>query len=139
MKNRFRGLGRVFSFTFRRQLAQPGYRRLTILLALLCLLLPALLLRLTAAPAGGAAEDVPLCAAREIVVLDRTEGEPVALGWLNDLRPEGWPSADYTSADASRGGADALTMGTESSKICNYSIMCVRGMEQRQTGHAAGA
>ena len=37
MKNRFRGLGRVFSFTFRRQLAQPGYRRLTILLALLCL------------------------------------------------------------------------------------------------------
>ena len=55
MKNRFRGLGRVFSFTFRRQLAQPGYRRLTILLALLCLLLPALLLRLTASPAVGAA------------------------------------------------------------------------------------
>ena len=113
MKNRFRGLGRVFSFTFRRQLAQPGYRRLTILLALLCLLLPALLLRLTAAPAGGAAEDVPLCAAREIVVLDRTEGEPVALGWLNDLRPEGWPSADYTSADASRDGADVLLVTLE--------------------------
>ena len=53
MKNRFRGLGRVFSFTFRRQLAQPGYRWLTILLALLCLLLPALFQRLTAAPRGG--------------------------------------------------------------------------------------
>ena len=122
MKNRFRGLGRVFSFTFRRQLAQPGYRRLTILLALLCLLLPALLLRLTAAPAGGAAEDVPLCAAREIVVLDRTEGEPVALGWLNDLRPEGWPSADYTSADASRGGADVLLVTLERAESRDFTL-----------------
>lgn len=122
MKNRFRGLGRVFSFTFRRQLAQPGYRRLTILLALLCLLLPALLLRLTAAPAGGAAEDVPLCAAREIVVLDRTEGEPVALGWLNDLRPEGWPSADYTSTDASRGGADVLLVTLERAESGDFTL-----------------
>lgn len=122
MKNRFRGLGRVFSFTFRRQLAQPGYRRLTILLALLCLLLPALLLRLTAAPAGGAAEDVPPCAAREIVVLDRTEGEPVALGWLNDLRPEGWPSADYTSADASRGGADVLLVTLERAESGDFTL-----------------
>ena len=122
MKNRFRGLGRVFSFTFRRQLAQPGYRRLTILLALLCLLLPALLLRLTAAPAGGAAEDVPLCAAREIVVLDRTEGEPVALGWLNDLRPEGWPSADYTSADASHGGADVLLVTLERAESGDFTL-----------------
>ncbi len=121
MKTVFADWAASFPFTFRRHLAQPGYRRLTILLALLCLLLPALLLRLTAAP-GGAAEDVPLCAAREIVVLDRTEGEPVALGWLNDLRPEGWPSADYTSADASRGGADVLLVTLERAESGDFTL-----------------
>lgn len=55
-------------------------------------------------------------------MLDRTEGEPVALGWLNDLRPEGWPSADYTSADASRGGADVLLVTLERAESGDFTL-----------------
>lgn len=119
MKKRFRGLGRVFSFTFRRQIAQPGYRRLTILLALLCIAVPALLLWLTATPVGGAAENVPLCTAREIVVCDRTEGEPITLDWLNEVRPDGWPSADYT---ADIGGAYALQLTLSRAESGDFTL-----------------
>ena len=55
-------------------------------------------------------------------MLDRTEGEPVALGWLNDLRPEGWPSADYTSADASRGGADVLLVTLKRAESGDFTL-----------------
>ena len=41
MKNQLRGFSKVFSFTFKEHVKSKGYKNSTILIALLCLLLPA--------------------------------------------------------------------------------------------------
>lgn len=41
MRQRFRGMGKIFSFTFRHQAGKKGYIRATAIVAILCLLIPA--------------------------------------------------------------------------------------------------
>ena len=44
MKSELRGFTKIFSFTFRHQVGKRGYKNATILIALLCLLIPALIM-----------------------------------------------------------------------------------------------
>ena len=39
-----KGLGNIFSFTFIQHIKQKGYRNVTVIVALLCLLLPAVIM-----------------------------------------------------------------------------------------------
>ena len=95
-----KGLGRVFSFTFRRQITTTGYRSLTAVVAALCLLVPALVLGIMAARAGnepaipeyipGDMWEIPDCSARSILVQDETEDPITDWSFLQALHPESW-------------------------------------------------
>ena len=95
-----KGLGRVFSFTFRQQTRTPGYRSLTAVIAALCLLVPILVLGIMGARADSEPEipeyipedtwELPDCSARSILVQDETENPITDWSFLQALHPESW-------------------------------------------------
>ena len=97
----WKGLGRVFGFTFRQQTRSGGYRRLTAALAALCFLVPAIVLGVMALRAGNepvaAPEyipedrwELPDCHAISILVQDETENPITDWSFLQALHPESW-------------------------------------------------
>lgn len=57
MKNQFKGFSNVFSFTFKQHIKSKGYKNSTILIALLCLILPAAIMTGVESFGSGAGED----------------------------------------------------------------------------------
>ena len=57
MKNQFKGFSNVFSFTFKQHIKRKGYKNSTILIALLCLILPAAIMTGVESFGSGAGED----------------------------------------------------------------------------------
>ena len=109
MKN-FRGFGRVFSFTFLRQVTQSGYKRLTAAVAALCLLVPIAVLGVMAlrADSRSAAPDdevmsnviyVPLCNAKSVRVVDETAQPLSDWNFLQTLRGEEWNMTYHTAPE----------------------------------------
>lgn len=91
----------VFSFTLGRQLAQPGFRRLTAAVALLCFLIPAAVLGLMAADASGSEPEPevpvqqPVCQAESVAVTDETADGLTDWQFLAQLHPTDWPAITY--------------------------------------------
>ena len=91
----------VFSFTLGRQLAQPGFRRLTAAVALLCFLIPAAVLGLMAADASGSEPEPevpvqqPVCQAQTVAVTDETADGLTDWQFLAQLHPTDWPAITY--------------------------------------------
>lgn len=110
MMKQLKGLGRVFSFTFRQQTRTPGYRRLTAVIAALCLLVPILVLGIMAARADSEPEvpeyipedtwELPACNANSILVQDETENPITDWSFLQALHPESWDMG-YTHDEVS--------------------------------------
>ncbi len=109
MKN-FKGFGRVFSFTFLRQVTQGGYRRLTAALAALCLLVPIAVLgamglragSLSASPDDEVMPDVTyvlLCNAKSVRVVDETQQPLSDWNFLQTLRGEEWNMTYHTAPE----------------------------------------
>ena len=108
---RLKGLGHVFAFTFRQQTRSGGYRRLTAILAVLCFLIPALVLGIMAMRAGNeaAAEpeyipedydwEAPVCHAGSVLAHDETDDPITDWSFLQALHPESW-ELTYTDDEA---------------------------------------
>ena len=105
-----KGLGRIFAFTFHQQTCSPGYRRLTAILAALCLLVPAIALGVMAARAGNepTAEpeyipedywELPVCHAGSVLAHDETDDPITDWSFLQALHPENW-DLSYTNDEA---------------------------------------
>lgn len=107
-----KGLGRVFSFTFRQQTRTGGWRGLTVALALLCFLVPAAVLGVMAvradslsagrdpAPAPDDPYEIPVCRAVSILAHDETENPITDWSFLRALHPESW-DVGYTHDEVS--------------------------------------
>ena len=107
-----KGLGRVFSFTFRRQTGSGGWRGLTVTLALLCFVVPAAVLGIMAAradslsagrdpaPAPDYPYEIPVCRAVSILAHDETENPITDWSFLRALHPESW-DIGYTHDEVS--------------------------------------
>ena len=101
MKN-CKGFGRIFSFTFRQQTGQRGYRTLTLVTALLCFVIPALVLTVMAVrennlsagpdpdPMPEETWEIPMCHAISILAHDETENPITDWSFLRALHPESW-------------------------------------------------
>lgn len=77
MKRQLKGIGKVFAFTFERQVKSGGYLAGTILFALLCFLLPACIMAAVEYFGGNsdsAAETVSASPVTKVCVVDETEG-----------------------------------------------------------------
>ena len=103
----WKGLGRIFAFTFRQQTCSGGYRRLTAVLAALCFLVPAIVLGVMAARAGNEPAAVPeyipedlweppVCHADSVLIHDETEAPITDWSFLQALHPESW-AVTYTA------------------------------------------
>ena len=128
MKN-CKGLGRVFSFTFRRQTGQTGYRALTLTVAVLCFVIPALVLTIMAVRENHRAVapepddlpeevwQIPECRAVSILAHDETENPITDWSFLRDLHPESWD------------------MGYTHDEVSNYTI--VLKLQRGESGYEA--
>ena len=94
-KSKFRGMGRVLAFTLSREMKGRGYQGLTIVVALVCLLVPVLLLGVFS---GEESTPEPDFGAEEIVYVDETAGEGLALEKCAQLLPEVFAGLTYRQA-----------------------------------------
>ncbi|NLU24499.1 MAG: ABC transporter permease [Clostridiales bacterium] len=113
MKNNLKGFSQVFSFTFRQQVRQRGYRLSLILITLLCFLLPA---GIMAAVESGR-EETPTVAksfqAETICVVDNTGGNGTDWSILNSTGLPGFTALRYvneSSLEAAKAAADGTTL-----------------------------
>lgn len=108
MNQKWKGLGKVFRFTFAQQMKTKSYRVMTAVLLLLCLLLPAGIMaaaELFGGSEGGSAE-AP--AVQTVYVADRTGEEPVSFDVLNQIGKEGFSDLVYRDCGADVQQAEAL-------------------------------
>lgn len=120
MKREFSGVSKIFSFTLRQHVQGKGYKTITLVLGLLCLVLPALIMILTAGLGGEAeTETMPDYVAgritRVVVVDDGAQQEDYAV--LNSLGDPDFSDVTYEMADSAeaaseqtRGSSDALVL-----------------------------
>ena len=77
MKNELKGLGKIFAFTFERQVKSTGYLVGTIVFALLCFLLPAGIMAAVEYFGGdsdSAVETAAVSPVQTVYVADETDG-----------------------------------------------------------------
>ena len=94
-----KGLGKIFTFTFVQHIKQKGYRNVTLLIALLCLLLPAAIM-----PAMEYFKDDETYVSKidRVYVVDksaRTAGE-TDYGVLNSLDPDRFANVEYVMEES---------------------------------------
>ena len=118
MKHSLNGLGKVFCFTLKQQMKAKGYRSMTIVVLLLCLLLPAGLM--AAAEQIGSDSDRPEISegseefesflANTFYTVDLTDGKPVDFSVLGQLFGDQLPDVEYISCQDAE---EALDLGRQ--------------------------
>lgn len=117
MKREFRGVSKIFSFTLRQHVQGKGYKVSTVVLGLLCLVLPALIMILTAA-FGSGEESLPAYEVgiiSRVVVVDDAENQ-ADYAVLNALQDPNFSDIHYETA-ASVEEAAELTRGSSDTLI----------------------
>ncbi|WP_426348720.1 ABC transporter permease [Alloiococcus sp. CFN-8] len=110
MKNEFKGFSKVFSFTFRQHGKNKGYLTTTIIIGLLCLLLPAIIMVAVDHFGGDEEEAVEYITEKvsEVYVIDKTPGEEVDYSILNTINDKSFSAISYKNyEDIDTAGRDA--------------------------------
>ena len=118
MKREFQGVSKIFSFTLRQHMRGKGYRTTTIVLGLICLVLPALIMILTTV-LGGSDESLPayeMGTISRVIVVDDGEAQ-VDYAALNAAGDPDFSDITYETADSvesaaemTRGSTDTLVL-----------------------------
>lgn len=107
MNRSFKGFVSVFSFTLSRRLKGKGYRVLTIVLGLLCFLLPLIIMPLIETFETSSDADV-VPDIREVYLCDLTGNAP-DLNIVNEFAPEGLNAIDYAAGVSTLEEAEVLS------------------------------
>lgn len=141
MNQRWKGLGKVFRFTFVQQMKTKSYRIMTFVLLLLCLLLPAGIM--AAAELFGDSDDgsQEAPAVQTVYVADLTGEEPVSFDVLNQLGKDGFTDLTYQDCGDDLEQAQALAKEDPISLILvmdrddsGYQLHVLTPEESRLTG-----
>ncbi|MGM9973324.1 MAG: ABC transporter permease, partial [Clostridiaceae bacterium] len=118
MKNEFKGFSKIFSFTLRQHGKSKSYLTTTIIIGVLCLLLPAIIM--VAVDYFGGDEEIKEYTSdkvQKIYVIDNAPGEVVDYSILNTVGDKNFSEVSYKSygdleaaAAASKGSRDTLLM-----------------------------
>ncbi len=118
MNNEFKGFSKVFFFTLRQHGKNKGYLATTIIIGVLCLLLPAIIM--VAVDSFGGDKEVEAYTTdkvSKVYVIDNTPGEVVDYSILNTIRDKSFSEVTYktyedleTAAADSKGSEDTLIM-----------------------------
>lgn len=117
MKNKMSGFGKIFSFTFSQQLRSKGYRTATISVALLCLLVPFVIIALTGTGEwDDSGETVSGTVIETVYVVDETGEAEADWNVLNAIGADGFDriqyigNNDYDSAEAEASKTDSAAI-----------------------------
>jgi ABC-type Na+ efflux pump permease subunit len=117
MKNELKGFSKIFSFTFKQHVRSSGYKYATIIITLLCLILPAIIMPMEDKnDKDEKAYDT--CAAQKVYVVDNSSTPAVDLNSMNQLGAKGFTQIEYIScgSDFERAKKECLDSG-------DYSLM----------------
>ncbi len=96
MKNELKGFSKIFSFTFGQRIRSKGYKDITIIIALICLLLPAVIMPLVELD-GSNEKAYDTCAAQKVYVVDKSSTPVIDLNSMNQLGEKGFTQIEYIS------------------------------------------
>ncbi len=96
-KHEFKGLGKIFSFTLARQLRAKGFVTTTLIFAIICFLLPAIILPIFESSNAEEQEFASTTTIEEIYVVDHTETTQIDFNLLNQLGNETFQAVTYTA------------------------------------------
>ncbi len=128
MKKDLKDFGKIFSFTFFHQVKAKGYMAATIILALICLVLPAAGMAIAEYVSmdgveeedgffeDGVFEEVKSSPVKQVYVVDNTEGEQIDFSYLALVGEEEFQDVVYTDCEDINQAAE-LAEGTENSLI----------------------
>lgn len=117
MRQEFHGVSKIFSFTLRQHMQGKGYRTITSVIGVVCLVLPALIMILTTV-LGGGEENLPayeMGAISRVVVVD-DEAELADYAVLNAMQDPDFSDITYETADSVKEAAE-LTRGSKDTLI----------------------
>ncbi len=112
-KHEFKGLGKIFSFTLARQLRAKGFVTTTLIFAIICFLLPAIILPIFESSNAEEQEFASTTTIEEIYVVDNTETAQVDFNLLNQLGNETFSAINYTACPSVE---DAAAKAEENAK-----------------------
>ncbi len=132
MKKDLKDFGKIFSFTFSNQVRAKGYVAMTLLLAVICLAVPAAGMAITEYvgmeseeeefgeggedSVGIGSEGIQTSPVKNVYVVDNTEGESIDFSYLALVGDESFRKVDYTQCEDVNAAAE-LAEGTEDSLI----------------------
>lgn len=119
MKNELKGFSKIFSFTFSQYVRSNGYKYITIIITLLCLILPAVIMPLVEKNSNND-KTYDTCAAQKVYVVDKSSTPAVDLNSMNQLGAKGFTQIEYINCgnDFEKAKQEFLNSG-------DYSLMLV--------------
>lgn len=124
MKQNLKGLGNVFSFTLKQQLRSKGYKAVTIVFALICFLLPAIIMPAMEAFGGKDDSAVTSTEITTVYTVDLTAQPLSDLSYLNQIGNQVFCNITYISCDAD------LDLAAELSSTDAHSLLLVLEQEE---------
>jgi ABC-type Na+ efflux pump permease subunit len=108
MRYGLKGFSKIFSFTFRQHALSKGYKNSTIIIGILCLLLPAIIMtsveasrmnkKDNAAQIGsGTNEEYTASKIKQVLVVDNSNTAKIDLSFLNTIGKKGFENINYES------------------------------------------
>ncbi|MDD3797066.1 MAG: ABC transporter permease, partial [Lachnospiraceae bacterium] len=121
--NKYKGFGRIFKFTFAQRAKMPGYRRATIGGALLCFLLPLIIMGCVEAFSGN--DQKKQNQVTTVYVTDET-GQEADYNILNEIGREGYTEINYIASP------DFETANDQAGSVENSAVLVVKSSEEAE-------
>lgn len=117
MKNELKGFSKIYSFTLSQHVRSNGYKYVTIIIALLCLILPAVIMPLVELNDNNE-KAYDTCAVQKVYVADKSSTAEIDLNSMNLLEEKGFTQIEYISC-----GNDFEKAKQECINSGGYSLM----------------
>lgn len=114
---KLKGIGKIFSFTFRQRATSKGYRTAVILGVLLCFLAPALIMLAVDSFGGSDESEEFVPEVSEVFVVDNSRTASIDFSFMNSLGATGLTDVKYTSSGADADGALTLAKASVKSLV----------------------
>lgn len=154
MKDEFKGFSKIFSFTFRQHALSKGFKNATIIIGILCLIVPIIVMGITesnstkkeADISSGASGEYASSNIKQVLVIDNSTSDKVDLNFLNSAGIKGFDNISYVSCDniqkaeeqALRSDGHALLMAIDE-KDGFYNISLIMPEGTKLTGDDVGS
>ena len=115
----FRRFDKVFAFTFRNQAKAGGFKTLTLIVALLCFIVPVAIFAIAASSSEDEKKDIESCGADKIYVVNQVASD-VDYSGLNSLGEKNYSSITYVNAATAEEAFSTIASAGEKTSLVLY-------------------